>query len=85
MAGAQDTAVLLLIPGTFISLLGLLIVALPYRVARFQQQMDAIGSTRSFEDVEPSEWNIHLNRLIGVCILLPGMYLILAGFGFIPF
>lgn len=38
----------------------------PYRIARFGEQIDAIGSTREESEVEPADWNVMLTRIAGV-------------------
>jgi hypothetical protein len=70
---AEHADVLRLVPGVFVSLLGLAMAVAPYRVARFQEQLDAIGSKRRREDVEPADWNVQLNRILGVVVLLFGL------------
>ena len=69
----EHADVLRLVPGVFVSLLGLAMAVAPYRVARFQEQLDAIGSKRRREDVEPADWNVQLNRILGVVVLLFGL------------
>lgn len=68
----EHADVLWLVPGTLVSLLGLAMAVAPYRVARFQEQLDAIGSTRRREAVEPADWNVQLNRILGVVVVLFG-------------
>lgn len=68
----QHADVLWLVPGVLVSLLGLAMVLAPYRVARFQERLDAIGSRRCLEDVVRAEWNVQLDRLLGVVVLLFG-------------
>jgi hypothetical protein len=60
--------------------LGALIIAIgaagaiwPYEVARFEEQIDAIGSKRSASAVEPAEWKVQLTRVFGVGISLFGV------------
>ena len=52
---------------------GLLNAVWPYRVARFEEQLDAIGSKRSWDEVEPAEWKVTLTRGIGVVFALFGV------------
>jgi len=84
MDGGTGARVLLIVPGLLVSLLGTAMVVKPRRVALFQEQMDAIGSKRNVEDVEPAEWNVGLNRIGGGFILLIGGYAILGGLGIVP-
>lgn len=84
MVGNANSQVLLLIPGILVSLLGGVMMARPRQVARFQEQMDAIGSKRRLADVEPADWNVSLNRLGGAIILLVGIVAILGGLGITP-
>jgi hypothetical protein len=56
--------------GLLLVAFGLLGAVWPYKVTRFGEQMDAIGSKRSLSDVEPADWNVMLTRIVGgVCIL----------------
>ena len=59
--------------GALIVAFGLVNVVWPYRVARFEEQLDAIGSKRSWDEVEPAEWKVTLTRGIGVVIALFGV------------
>jgi hypothetical protein len=38
----------------------------PYKLARFKEQMDSIGSKRSWDEVEPADWKVTLTRVLGV-------------------
>ncbi|QLH85111.1 hypothetical protein HZS54_25945 [Halosimplex pelagicum] len=48
-------------------------------LARFNEQMDAIGSTTPASEVEPAEWNVTFTKLLSACFLLLGLGLIVAG------
>lgn len=59
---------------------GLLVVAVGgglYRfarpLARFSEQLDAIGSTTSADEVEPADWKVWLYRVIAVLIVVAGV------------
>jgi len=61
-------------------LYGLLVVAVGgglYRVARplarFSEQLDAIGSTTPADEVEPADWKVWLYRGIAVLIVVAGI------------
>ena len=41
--------------GTLLVAVGLLNAVWPSQVARFEEQLDAIGSKRSWDEVEPAE------------------------------
>jgi hypothetical protein len=84
MSSSKDAQVLLVIRGLLVSLLDGAMVGKPRRVARFQEQMDAIGSNCDLVAVEPAEWNVLLNRLTGVFIFTTGIYATLGGFGIVP-
>lgn len=58
--------------GMVFVVLGFLAMVWPYRVARFRQAWQAIGSTRSLSDVEPADWNVTLTRVVGVVFILLG-------------
>jgi len=58
------------LPILLMILLGGVMALRPYDVARFNEQVDAIGSTRRFSDVEPADWNVLLHRISGGLVLL---------------
>ncbi|PSP77824.1 hypothetical protein BRC88_12395 [Halobacteriales archaeon QS_4_69_225] len=64
--------------GALIVAFGLVNVVWPYKVARFEEQLDAIGSKRSWDEVEPAEWKVTLTRGIGVVIALFGVAVFLS-------
>lgn len=51
----------------------------PYKLARFGEQLDAIGSKRSWSEVEPADWNVALTRIIGLAFVTFGVV------GLLPF
>ncbi|EFW93720.1 hypothetical protein ZOD2009_01215 [Haladaptatus paucihalophilus DX253] len=63
--------------GLFIALLGIAQAAKPYGFARFQEQMDAIGSKRRSSEVEPAEWKVLWTRVMGVILTVIGLGLLL--------
>jgi hypothetical protein len=66
-----------LVFGTLLVGFGLLGAVWPYRVARFEEQLNAIGSKRSWDEVEPAEWKVMLTRGIGVVFALIGVAIFL--------
>ena len=44
----------------------------PYKLSRFEEQMDSIGSKRSWSEVEPADWKVALTRIMGVGMALFG-------------
>ncbi|GAB3679433.1 hypothetical protein GCM10028857_00810 [Salinarchaeum chitinilyticum] len=58
---------------------GLAAVIWPYEIARFEERIDAIGSKRSWSEVEPADWRVTLTRGIGVVFVLIGFGFLLAG------
>ena len=50
-------------------------VAAPHLLARFSEQVDSIGSTRRWGDVEPAGWNVWLTRAIGTAMLVGAFWL----------
>ena len=74
MPGAVESAAMVNpVLGTLLVGFGLLGAVWPYRVARFEEQLDAIGSKRSWDEVEPAEWKVTLTRGIGVVFVLFGV------------
>jgi len=51
----------------------------PYRMARFEEQMDSIGSKRRWDEVEPADWKVTLNRMLGVGMSVVGLLGLVAG------
>jgi len=45
----------------------------PYELSRFEERLDAIGSKRSWSEVEPADWTVALTRVFGVGITLFGL------------
>ena len=60
-------------------LLGIPGAAFPYRVARFEERMDSIGSKRAWSEVEPAEWKVLLTRVVGAGMLFVGVIILLGG------
>ncbi|WP_246998122.1 hypothetical protein [Halosolutus gelatinilyticus] len=59
--------------GTLVLAIGIAGAVWPYKVARFEEQLDAIGSTRSPSGVEPADWKVTLTRIVGIAIGLFGV------------
>jgi len=38
----------------------------PYRTARFAERWDAIGSRRQWSAVEPADWRVTVQRVLGI-------------------
>ena len=53
-------------------LFGVPMAVYPYRLARFEERLDAIGSKRSWNEVEPAGWKVSLNRVFGAAMALFG-------------
>lgn len=51
----------------------------PYGVARFEEMVDSIGSKRSMYDVEPADWKVTITRIVGVGMVLIGLFGVFAG------
>lgn len=65
-----DVALILLV-------FGLPAAVWPYRIARFGEQIDAIGSKREKSEVEPAGWNVMLTRIVGGGMTAGGIVLLL--------
>lgn len=48
-------------------------------LTRFSEQLDAIGSTRPMEEVEPAGWNVMLTRIVGAVVAFAGLALVVGG------
>ena len=51
----------------------------PYRLAKFGEILDAIGSKRSLGEVEPADWNVGLTRIVGIVMVIVGAGVVLFG------
>jgi hypothetical protein len=60
--------------------LGPLMALYPYRVARFEERLDAIGSKRSWSEVEPADWKVMLTKVVGAGMALFGVAILGAHF-----
>lgn len=65
--------------GFFLVLIGLPSAIWPYKVARFDEVTDAIGSKRSSTGVEPADWKVGLTRVTGIGCVLVGLALLISG------
>lgn len=54
-------------------LFGLPSATIPYRMAKLEEAIDAIGSKRKSSEVEPAEWKVLLTRIVGVLMVLYGV------------
>jgi len=63
----------LLTYAVFGAVLGPLLALYPYKIARFEERLDAIGSKRSWSEVEPANWKVALNKLLGAGMSLFGV------------
>lgn len=52
---------------------GVASVRYPRRIARYEEMLDAIGSTRRVGDVEPADWKVSLTRAGGVILVIAGV------------
>ncbi|WP_254824355.1 hypothetical protein [Haloglomus halophilum] len=66
--------------GLFIFLAGLVGAALPRTTATLGERIDAIGSTRSWDEVEPTSWNVTWTRFWGVVLMFLGVVFIVLAF-----
>ena len=60
-------------------LLGIPGAVFPYRMARFEERMDSIGSKRAWSEVEPAEWKVLFTRVVGVGMSFVGVIILLGG------
>jgi hypothetical protein len=59
--------------GLFLAAFGLPGALWPYRVARFQERVQGIGSSRSWDEIEPADWNVSLTRAAGILFTVVGL------------
>ncbi|MFC7044414.1 hypothetical protein ACFQH6_02430 [Halobacteriaceae archaeon GCM10025711] len=65
--------------GLVLVLFGLPGAIWPYRIARFEERMDSIGSKRSWSEVEPADWKVAFTRFVGAGMVLVGVLGLFAG------
>lgn len=63
--------------GALLIVLGVLGALWPYRLTKLNEQLDSIGSKRSWNSVEPADWNVALTRFLGVAFVIFGILVIL--------
>ena len=63
--------------GLFLLVGGLLGALWPYKVAKFGEQWDSIGSKRSWYSVEPADWNVTLTRGLGILFSVFGVVILI--------
>jgi len=54
-------------------LFGLPGAVFPYKIAKFGEMLDAIGSKRRSSEVEPAGWNVTLTRIGSLAMVLVGV------------
>ena len=65
-----------LILGFLFTVWGVLSTWKPYRVAKLEEQIDAIGSKRRSTKVEPTDWKVTLTRRLGPILSFSGLLLL---------
>ena len=51
----------------------------PYKIAKFEEQVDSIGSKRDSFDVGPADWKVLITRVLGVLMTVVGVLGVLFG------
>ena len=69
-----------LVLGFLFTVWGVLMTWKPYRLAKLEEQIDAIGSKRRSTKVEPADWKVTLTRRLGPVLSFLG--LVLMGFAY---
>jgi hypothetical protein len=78
---AEQLAWTRIVLGTLMLVVGVLGFRYPYKVARFEEIIDAIGSTRSLDAVEPAAWKVSLTKFSSGVVAFVGLWWILLGVG----
>jgi hypothetical protein len=50
-----------------------------YRLSRFDEQLDAIGSTTSYDDVQPAAWKVFATKAVAAFAAAFGAVMLLVG------
>jgi hypothetical protein len=45
----------------------------PYRVTRFAERVQGLGSKRSWDEIEPADWNVSVTRVAGIVFTVVGV------------
>lgn len=45
----------------------------PYRTARLGERVQGIGSNRSWDEIEPADWNVSVTRVAGILFTVVGL------------
>ncbi|PSP26729.1 hypothetical protein BRC65_09830 [Halobacteriales archaeon QH_2_65_14] len=69
----------LAILGVLLMVAGVRSMVRPYELGKFDEQIDAVGSTRPVPDVEPADWKVALHRYGGAAITVAGAVSLLYG------
>ena len=67
--------------GLLVTGVGLAVAFKPYPVARFNERLDAIGSTTPWDEVEPAGWRVTLTRCTGLGFVIVGVTLLSLALG----
>ncbi|QLH84500.1 hypothetical protein [Halosimplex pelagicum] len=59
--------------GVALLTVGLFGVLRPYTVALWRERLDAVGSTRSWDEIEPTDWRVSLARYTFAILLAGGV------------
>lgn len=73
----QVEPVLLTAWGRILLFVGIFPAIWPYKLASIHEKLDAIGSKRSFSEVEPADWYVKWTRITGVAMVVLGVVFIL--------
>jgi len=65
--------------GMFLMLIGGVSFKFAHGMARFGEQLDAIGSKRRWSEVEPADWNVALTKFGGALAFVIGLLMLLTG------
>ena len=64
------------VSGFVLLLIGLPAAIAPYRLARFGERIDGIGSARRWSEIEPAGWKVTLTRMLGISMAVVGAALV---------
>jgi len=70
---ANPLAYARIVLGALMLIVGGAAVVSPYEVARFEEMIDAIGSTRRASEIEPADWKVTVTRIAGGVLVLVGL------------
>ena len=76
MVSTETMQMVLFVMGVFLLWVGVYGTVYPYKAARFQEQIDAIGSKTGARTIEPTDWNVTFARILSIVLAIMGVVIL---------